>query len=57
MRVWQQRFRIMAQNIGAMVDQGSAAITRASYTSETINIGEVVGWIFNNEERAYRLKS
>jgi NAD(P)-dependent dehydrogenase (short-subunit alcohol dehydrogenase family) len=57
MRVWQQRFRIMAQNIGAMVDQGSAAITRASYTSEKINIGEVVGWIFNNEERAYRLKS
>ncbi len=57
MRTWQQRFRIMAQNIGAMVDQGSAAITRASYTSEKINIGEVVGWIFNNEERAYRLKS
>ncbi|MCS6816010.1 MAG: hypothetical protein N0A16_04680 [Blastocatellia bacterium] len=57
MRVWQQRFRIMAQNIGAMVDQGSAAITRASYTSEKINIGEVVGWIFNNEERAYRIKS
>jgi len=57
MRVWQRRFREMAQNIGAMVDQGSAAITRASYTSEKINIGEVVGWIFNNEERAYRIKS
>jgi len=57
MQLWQRRFRIMAQNIGAMVDQGSAAITRASYTSEKINIGEVVGWIFNNEERAYRLKS
>jgi len=57
MRLWQRRFRIMAQNIGAMVDQGSAAITRASYTSEEINIGEVVGWIFNNEERAYRIKS
>ncbi len=56
MRVWQRRFREMAQNIGAMVDQGSAAITRASYTSEKINIGEVVGWIFNNEERAYRIK-
>ncbi|GBC82143.1 hypothetical protein HRbin10_01264 [bacterium HR10] len=57
MRVWQRRFREMARNIGAMVDQGSAAITRASYTSEKINIGEVVGWIFNNEERAYRIKS
>ncbi len=57
MRVWQRRFRIMAQNIGAMVDQGSAAITRASYTSEKINIGEVVGWIFNNEEQSYRIKS
>ncbi len=57
MHVWQRRFRIMAQNIGAMVDHGSAAITRASYTSEKINIGEVVGWIFNNEERAYRIKS
>ncbi|GBC78150.1 hypothetical protein HRbin08_01636 [bacterium HR08] len=57
MRVWQRRFREMVRNIGAMVDQGSAAITRASYTSEKINIGEVVGWIFNNEERAYRIKS
>ncbi len=57
MRLWQQRFRRLAQNIGAMVDQGSAAITRASYTSEKINIGEIVGWIFNNEEKAYRIKS
>jgi hypothetical protein len=56
MKVWQERFRVMSRNIGAMVDQGSAAITRESYPSEKINIGEIVGWIFNNEERAYRIK-
>lgn len=56
MIVWQERFRKMLQNIGAMVDQGSAAITMQSYPSEKINIGEVVGWIFNNEERGFRIK-
>ncbi len=56
MVVWQERFQKMLQNVGAMLDQGSAAITRESYPSEKINIGEVVGWIFNNEERGFRIK-
>jgi len=56
MVVWQERFQKMAKSIGAMVDQGSAAIRMESYTSDKINIGEVVGWIFNNEERGYRIK-
>jgi len=36
--------------------QGSAAITMEAYRSEEIRIGEVVGWIFNNEEEGYRIK-
>jgi hypothetical protein len=27
-----------------------------AYRSEEIQIGEVVGWIFNNEEGGYRIK-
>jgi hypothetical protein len=36
--------------------RGSAAITRESYLGDEISIGAVVGWIFNNEEGAYRIK-
>jgi hypothetical protein len=36
--------------------QGSAQITMEAYRSEEIRIGEVVGWIFNNEEEGYRIK-
>jgi hypothetical protein len=36
--------------------RGSAAVTRASYLSDEIAIGAVVGWIFNNEEGGYRIK-
>ena len=36
--------------------QGSAEITMEAYRSQEIRIGEVVGWIFNNEEKGYRIK-
>jgi hypothetical protein len=39
-----------------LIGRGSAAVDREAYLYEDIRIGEVVGWIFNNEMRGYRLK-
>jgi hypothetical protein len=56
MRRWQERFRRMLRSAQTIHRQGSAAITMEAYRSEEIRIGEVVGWIFNNEEGGYRIK-
>ncbi|MCI0489676.1 MAG: hypothetical protein L0229_24065 [Blastocatellia bacterium] len=56
MRRWQDRFRRMLRSAQKIHRQGSAAITMEAYRSEEIRIGEVVGWIFNNEEEGYRIK-
>jgi hypothetical protein len=56
MQRWQQRFRAMLRSAQTIHRQGSAAITMEAYRSEEIRIGEVVGWIFNNEEEGYRIK-
>jgi NAD(P)-dependent dehydrogenase (short-subunit alcohol dehydrogenase family) len=53
---WQDRFRRMLRSAQRIHRQGSAAITMSAYRSEEIRIGEVVGWIFNNEEEGYRIK-
>ena len=53
---WQDRFRRMLRSAQTIHRQGSAAITMEAYRSEEIRIGEVVGWIFNNEEEGYRIK-
>ena len=55
-RRWQERFRRMLRSAQTIHRQGSAAITMEAYRSEEIRIGEVVGWIFNNEEEGYRIK-
>jgi len=55
-RLWQDRFRRMLRSAQTIHRQGSAAITMEAYRSEEIRIGEVVGWIFNNEEEGYRIK-
>lgn len=54
--VWQSRFKEMRRSTRALVDEGSAAVTMKSYSYDEIHIGEVVGWIFNNEEKGYRIK-
>ena len=56
MNRWQERFRRMLRSAQTIHRQGSAAITMEAYRSEEIRIGEVVGWIFNNEEQGYRIK-
>jgi hypothetical protein len=53
---WQARFRLMLRSAQTIHRQGSAEITMEAYRHEDIRIGEVVGWIFNNEEEGYRIK-
>ena len=53
---WQARFRDMLQSAETIHLQGSAGITMEAYRSDEIRIGEVVGWILNNEEKGYRIK-
>jgi hypothetical protein len=53
---WQERFKKMLKSAMTIHLQGSAGITMEAYRSEEIRIGEVVGWIFNNEEKGYRIK-
>ena len=52
---WRERFRKI-QRAGIRLQQGSAAVTREAYLSEEIVEGEIVAWIFSNEEGGYRLK-
>jgi hypothetical protein len=54
--VWKQRFKIMLNEREKQRGRGSAALTRQAYHFSDIRIGEVVGWIFNNEQDGYRIK-
>lgn len=36
--------------------RGTSSITTKTYLTDTIEIGAVVAWIFNNEEGGYRIK-
>ena len=56
MEKWRQRFQHMREEARRLRGRGSAAVTRQAYLSEEISIGAVAGWIFNNEENAYRIK-
>jgi len=53
---WQERLRQMERARQQQRGSGSAAITRQAYLSEEIQIGSIVGWIFNNEQEGYRIK-
>ena len=55
-RVWKERFRKMLESQKSFVKEGSAARGLGTYQHEDIRIGEVVGWIFNNEVGGYRIK-
>lgn len=56
MERWQERFQRMLDSRPFLHTQGSASITRTTYLHDTIEIGEVVAWIFANEEEGYRIK-
>lgn len=57
--IWQDRFEQMIHSSSAFSKEGSAAITLKSYHFSDIRIGEVVGWIFNNDPKihGYRIKA
>jgi hypothetical protein len=56
MECWKLRFEKMHRPPGEIRERGSAAFTREGYVGDVIKIGIVVGWIFNNEFNAYRIK-
>ena len=56
MALWQERFEKMEKSRKDMRGRGSAAVTIEGYIYDNIRIGEVVGWIFNNEQDGYRIK-
>lgn len=57
MERWRLRFAKMRHETERIRERGSAAFTREAYLSDEIQIGTVVGWIFNNDEDfGYRIK-
>jgi len=54
--LWQERFEKMEKSRQDIRGRGSAAVTIEGYIYDNIRIGEVVGWIFNNERDGYRVK-
>ena len=56
MERWQKRFRNMHRAREQLRGRGSAAVNRKAYMYNKIFIGEVVGWVFNNEMGGYRIK-
>ncbi len=53
---WQRRFQQMEQSRQHVRGKGSASVNQEIYLYDDIHIGEVVGWIFNNEKEGERLK-
>jgi hypothetical protein len=49
MAFWQERFKEMIRSSASMSHEGSSAVTRQTYISDEIMIGDVVAWIFNND--------
>ncbi|MEW5719369.1 MAG: hypothetical protein AB1817_12120 [Chloroflexota bacterium] len=54
--VWKERIEKMRRAQQQLRGRGSAAITMEAYLDEEIRIGDVVAWVFNNEEIGYRIK-
>jgi hypothetical protein len=53
---WKERFERMQRARKALHGRGSAGITMEAYLSDEISIGDVVAWVFNNEQVGYRIK-
>ncbi len=53
---WQNRFERMLRTKHMLHTRGTSSVTMKTYLPETIEIGAVVGWIFNNESGGYRIK-
>jgi hypothetical protein len=55
-RVWRDRFERMQRTKHMLHTRGTSSVTMKTYLPETIQIGAVVAWIFNNEDGGYRIK-
>ena len=55
-REWQDRFQRMRRAQHALNTRGTSSVTLKTYLHETIEIGAVVAWIFNNDHQGYRIK-
>ncbi len=53
---WRARIKMMTKARTDLRELGSAAASRESYMRATLEPGEVVAWIFNNEMGGYRVK-
>ena len=55
-QLWQNRFLQMRRTQHMLHTRGSSSVTEKVYLPETIEIGAVVAWLFNNEYQGYRIK-
>jgi hypothetical protein len=53
---WQDRFQRMRRARHMLHTRGTSSLTMKTYLPETIEIGAVVAWIFNNDAQGYRIK-
>jgi hypothetical protein len=56
LRTWQQRFGRMTRTQHMLHTRGTSSVTMLTYLPETIEIGAVVAWLFNNDYEGYRIK-
>jgi len=55
-RLWQDRFERMQRTKHMLHTRGTSSVTMKTYLPETIEIGAVVAWLFNNEDGGHRIK-
>lgn len=53
---WQERFQRMRRTRHMLHTRGTSSLTMKTYLHDTIEIGAVAAWIFNNEHHGYRIK-
>jgi hypothetical protein len=53
---WQKRFERMRRTQHMLNTRGTSSVTMKTYLTDTIEIGAVVAWLFNNDYAAYRIK-
>lgn len=53
---WQDRFRRLRRTQHMLHTRGTSSVTTKTYLYDTIEIGSVVAWIFNNDAQGYRIK-
>lgn len=55
-KTWQDRFQRMQRTQHKLHTRGSSSVTMRTYLPETIEIGSVVAWLFNNDYEGFRIK-